>query len=78
MSTQTLRSVKSQTNSSNSKGKQDVLEEKLDVEHGLLSKLEATRQPHVVRMLCDEGLHTYGVLLIIHCAAIVCSRSLLH
>ena len=67
MSGKTFRSI--------SKGRQDVLEESVDVEHGLLSKLEATRQPHVARMLTHEGLHTFGMLLIIHCAAIVCHHN---
>jgi len=40
-----------------------------------LRALEENDQPNVLHMLTDEGLHTFGVLLIIHCAAIVCHHN---
>jgi len=40
-----------------------------------LRALNETGQPHVARLLGLEGLHTFGVLLIIHCAAIVCHHN---
>jgi len=40
-----------------------------------LRALEENDQPHVVHMLAHEGLHTFGVLLIIHCVGIVCHHN---
>ena len=40
-----------------------------------LRALEENDQPYVARMLAHEGLHTFGVVVIINCAAIVCCHN---
>jgi len=40
-----------------------------------LRALEEIDQPNVVHMLTREGLHTCGLLIIIHCAGIVCHHN---
>ena len=40
-----------------------------------LKALHESDQPHVVDMLTHKGLHTFGLLLIIHCVGIVCHHN---